>query len=55
MSKKNFIDTNHGNIRLRPNTVKLLLNDIGKLLGMRNMYKNKKHQWSVIIESRQEN
>jgi len=50
MKKKDFIETNEGNIRLRPNAVKLLLNELGKLLGMRVMYKHKKHQWSTIIE-----
>jgi len=30
--------------------VKLLLNELGKLLGMRVTYKSKKHQWSRIIE-----
>ena len=30
--------------------MKLPLNELGKLLGMRVDYKNKKHQWSSIIE-----
>ena len=50
IKKKNFSETNEGNIRLRPNAVKLLLTELGKLLGMRIIYKNKKHQWSSIIE-----
>ncbi len=47
MKKKDFIETNEGNIRLRPSAVKLLLNELGKLLGMRVTYKNKKYQWST--------
>jgi len=27
-----------------------LLNELEKLLGMRVMYRSKKHQWSAIIE-----
>ena len=50
MKKKDFLETNEGNIRLRPNAVKLLLNELGKLFGTRVLYKNKKHQWSRIIE-----
>jgi len=50
ISEKDFIETNEGNIRLKPNAVKLLLNELGKLLGTRVIYKNKKHQWSSIIE-----
>ena len=50
MKKNDFIETNEGNIRLRPNAVKLLLNELGKLFGMRITYKHKKHQWSSIIE-----
>jgi len=50
VKKKDFIETNEGNVRLRPNAVKLLLNELGKLLGTRVIYKNKKHQWSSIIE-----
>ena len=50
IKKKDFLETNEGNIRLRPNAAKLLLNELGKLLGMRVIYKNKKHQWSSIIE-----
>ena len=49
ISEKDFIETNEGNIRLRPNAVKLLLTELGKLFGMRVMYKNKKRQWSTII------
>lgn len=30
--------------------MKLVLNELGKLLGMKVMYKNKKHEWSNIIE-----
>ena len=30
--------------------VKLLLNDLGKFFGTRVIYKNRKHQWSSIIE-----
>ena len=48
--EKDFLETKEGNIRLRPNAVKLLLNELGKLLGMRVTYKSKKHQWSTIIE-----
>jgi len=42
VKKKDFIETNNGNVRLGPNAVKLLLNELGKLLGMRVMYKKKK-------------
>jgi len=27
-----------------------LLKELGKLLGLRVVYKNKKHQWSTMIE-----
>ena len=50
IKKKDFLETNEGNIRLRPNAVKLLLNELGKLFGMRVMYQNRKRQWSSIIE-----
>ena len=50
IKKKDFIETNEGNIRLKPNAVKLLLNELGKLLGMRVLYRNKKHRWSSMIE-----
>ena len=50
IKKKDFIETNEGNIRLRPNAVKLLLNELGKLFGMSVIYKNRKHQWSSMIE-----
>ena len=50
IKKKDFIETNEGNIRLRPNAVKLLLNELGKLLGMRVIYDHRKHAWSSIIE-----
>ena len=50
ISEKDFIETNEGNVRLKPDGVKLLLNELGKLLGMRIMYKNRKHTWSSMIE-----
>ena len=50
IKKKDFLETNEGNIRLKPNAVKLLLTELGKLLGMRVIYKNKKHQWSSMTE-----
>ena len=50
IKKKDFLETNEGNIRLRPIAIKLLLNELGKLLGMRVLYKNRKHQWSCMIE-----
>ena len=34
----------------RPNAVKLLLNELGNILGTRVIYKNRKHQWSGMIE-----
>ena len=50
IKKNDFIETNEGNIRLKPNAAKLLLTELGKLLGMKIIYKNRKHQWSTIIE-----
>ncbi len=35
---------------MKPNAVKLLLTELGKLLGIRVMYKSKKCRWSSIIE-----
>ena len=50
IKKKDFLETNEGNIRLRPNAVKLLLNELDKCFRTRVIYKNRKHQWSSIIE-----
>jgi len=50
IKKKDFIETNEGNVRLRPNAVKLFLTELGNILGMRVMYQNRKRQWSSIIE-----
>ena len=50
IKNKDFLETNEGNIRLRTNAVKLLLTELGKLLGMRVIYKNKKVKWSSIVE-----
>jgi len=44
IGKKDFLETNEGNIRLKPNAVKLLLTELRKLLGMRVIHNNRKHQ-----------
>ena len=44
-----FMTTDYGNIRLKPNTVKLVLDEIAKQFRNTVLYRGKRRQWSTMI------
>ncbi len=44
-----FMTTDYGNIRLKPNTVKLVLDEIAKQFRTTVLYRGKRRQWSTMI------
>jgi len=44
-----FMTTDYGNIRLKPNTVKLVLDEISKQFRNTVLYRGKRRQWSTMI------
>ena len=45
----NFMTTDYGNVRLKPNTVKLVLDEIAKQFRTTVLYRGKRRQWSTMI------
>jgi len=41
--------TDYGNVRLKPNTVKLVLDEIAKQFRTTVLYRGKRRQWSTMI------
>ena len=49
VNKSDFIITDEGNVRLRPNAVKTVLDEIAKQFSTKILYKGMKREWQTMI------